>query len=145
MSNNDFQTVTSKQSKISKLQQEIVNLKKRIHSPKVNLIERNNFYLIKIEIPGVIKESINVQIKENQIVLISGNKHQDELYDTDRIIYRESKYNDFIRRIKLPSIIKHTEVNNTNLNFQNGILYLSFEKQIVNNISKESTSWADEH
>ena len=145
MSNNDFQTVISKQSKISKLQQEIVNLKKRIHSPKVNLIERNNFYLIKIEIPGVIKESINVQIKENQIVLISGNKHQDELYDTDRIIYRESKYNDFIRRIKLPSIIKHTEVNNTNLNFQNGILYLSFEKQIVNNISTESTSWADEH
>ncbi len=144
MSNNDFQTVTSKQSKISKLQQEIVNLKKRIHSPKVNLIERNNFYLIKIEIPGVIKESINVQIKENQIVLISGNKQQDELYDTDRIIYRESKYNDFIRRIKLPSIIKHTELNNTNLNFQNGILYLNFEKQIVNNISTESTSWADE-
>lgn len=145
MSNLDFQTVTSKQSKIAKLQQEIVNLKKRIYSPKVNLIERNNLYLIKIELPGVIKESINVQIKESQIILVSGNKRQDELYDTDRIIYRESKYNDFIRRIKLPSIIKHIELNNTNLNLQNGILYLSFEKQNVNNISTESTSWADIH
>lgn len=145
MSHNDFQTVSSKQSKVSKLQQEITNLKKRIHSPKVNLIERNNFYLIKIELPGVLKESINIEIKENQIILISGNKNQDELYDTDRVIYRESKYNNFIRRIKLPSIIKHTKLDNENLTFQNGVLYLSFEKQTKNNTPIESTSWADEH
>jgi HSP20 family protein len=140
MQNNKFEKVTSK---TSKLEQEIKNLKKRIYSPKVNLIERDNSYLIKIELPGIIKESIDIKIKENQIIIISGNKIKDELYDTDRIIYRESKYDDFSRRIKLPSAVKPENFKTDNLNFQNGVLYLSFQKSSVNNI-QEHKSWADE-
>lgn len=135
--------VAYKDSYTFKLEQEIKNLKKKIYSPKVNLIERNNSYLIKIELPGIIKESINIQIQENQIIFISGNKIKEELYDTDRIIYRESKYNDFTRRIKLPSKIKYTKLNIDNLNLENGVLYLSFEKSCLNN-SQEPKCWADE-
>lgn len=128
MSSNDFQKVTYKNSKVFKLEQEIKNLKKRIHSPKVDLIERNNFYLIKIELPGVIKDSIKIQIKEHQIILISGRKNSDNILESDNIIYRESKYEDFMRRIKLPSTIKYTSLKQNNLDFENGVLYLNFEK-----------------
>jgi HSP20 family protein len=130
MSTTEFQKVSYKNSKVFKLEQEIKNLKKRIHSPKVDLIERDNLYLIKIELPGVIKESIKIQIKEHQIVLISGKKNQDNIIESDNVIYRESKYEDFMRRIKLPSTIKYTSLNQGNLNFDNGVLHLTFQKTI---------------
>ena len=86
MSNQVFQKVTYKNSKIFKLEEEIKNLKKRIHSPKVDLIERDNCYLIKVELPGVIKDSIKIQIKEHQIILISGSKNTDNQFDSDKFI-----------------------------------------------------------
>lgn len=154
MSTTEFQKVSYKNSKVFKLEQEIKNLKKRIHSPKVDLIERDNLYLIKIELPGVIKESIKIQIKEHQIVLISGKKNQDNIIESDNVIYRESKYEDFMRRIKLPSTIKYTSLKQNNLNFGNGVLYLNFEKSKQEESpdeespeeespQEESKNWAD--
>lgn len=154
MSTTEFQKVNYKNSKVFKLEQEIKNLKKRIHSPKVDLIERDNLYLIKIELPGVIKESIKIQIKEHQIVLISGKKNQDNIIESDNVIYRESKYEDFMRRIKLPSTIKYISLKQNNLNFENGVLYLNFEKSKQEESpdeespeeespQEESKNWAD--
>lgn len=154
MSTTEFQKVSYKNSKVFKLEQEIKNLKKRIHSPKVDLIERDNLYLIKIELPGVIKESIKIQIKEHQIVLISGKKNQDNIIESDNVIYRESKYEDFMRRIKLPSTIKYISLKQNNLNFENGVLYLNFEKSKQEESpeeespeeespQEESKNWAD--
>lgn len=114
--------------KNSKLEQEIQILQKRIYSPKVDLIDTGNSYLIRIELPGINKNSIKIQIKENQIVLISGKKESYELSENENIIYKESKYDTFMRRVKLPSSIKYKEFNN--LNFQNGILLVSFDKKI---------------
>jgi len=134
MSDNEFQTISYKNKNFkNKNSQNILrdtqlkNLERRIHSPKVDLTERDKFYLVRIELPGVTPESIKIQIKEHQIVLVSGSKLETPTLETDRIIYRESKYNNFVRRIKLPGPIKYFNINEP-LNFSNGVLYLTFEK-----------------
>ena len=125
---NEFEKVTYKNKKDTVNSEiELKNLQRRIHSPKVDLIERDQYYLVRIELPGVTQDSIKIQIKEQQIVFISGFKNKEDIHDTDRIIYKESKYNNFTRRIKLPSSIKFFNLNQK-LNFVNGILYLQFEK-----------------
>ena len=135
---------------ISKLEQSLKNLQKKIHSPKVDLVDRDNFYLVRIELPGATLDSINIDIKESQILLISGNKTTNNLYETDRVVYKESKYDKFMRRVKLPGKIKVTEFNKDNLDFINGVLNLSFEKDIsnLNTLSFENINingnWADE-
>lgn len=128
---------------------EIQNLHKRIYSPKVDLIERESCYFIRIELPGVEKSSIKISVKDDQIVFISGKKQLDEILDTDKVIYKESKYNDFTRRVKLPSIIV-PNLNN-NLDFKDGILKLFFTKKQTgsqNNVLnfqdfEKGMSWAD--
>ena len=141
MNNNktEFEKVTykSKQKNTDNLELELKNLQRRIHSPKVDLIERDQYYLVRIELPGVTQDSIKIQIKEHQIVLISGSKNIEDTLDQDRIIYKESKYNNFVRRIKLPSPIKFFNLNQ-DLNLKDGILYLQFEK--VNNIDTKNTN-----
>lgn len=131
---NEFGKVTykNKQKNNNNLELELKNLQRRIHSPKVDLIERQQYYLVRIELPGVTRDSIKIQIKEHQIILISGSKNIEDTLDQDRIIYKESKYNNFVRRIKLPNPIKYFNLNQK-LNLENGILYLQFEK--VNNVN----------
>jgi len=155
--NDGFKKVQYKRSKnsnnISRQEQEIRNLQRRIHSPKVDLVERDSFYLIRIELPGIDKSSISIKIKEEQIVLISGSKVPDDLLETDRVIYKESKFNDFTRRIKLPGTI---EPFDNNLNLENGILKVVFNKKTSSNpnsnplpnfedlkLSTQGLSWAD--
>ena len=114
---------------ISKLEQSLKNLQKKIHSPKVDLVDRDNSYLVRIELPGATLDSIKIDIKESQILLISGSKTMNNLYETDRIVYKESKYDKFMRRVKLPGKVKPFNFVNNNLDFTNGVLNLSFEKE----------------
>jgi HSP20 family molecular chaperone IbpA len=106
---------------------EIKNLQRRIHSPKVDLVERENMYVIRIELPGVDVSTVKIELKDEQIVLISGSKFVDDVLPTDKIIYKESKFRDFIRRVKLPSKSKSLNDNN-NISLNNGVLYLNFQK-----------------
>jgi HSP20 family protein len=117
----------SKSSKIQKLENDLKNIQKRINSPKVDLVEVDNFYKIRIELPGVDKESIKIQIKESQIVLLSYTKHLIS-YTNENVIYREARYNESTRRIKLPSPVKYDQLNIHDLHLDNGVLYLEFQK-----------------
>jgi len=134
----------------SKLEQTLKNLQKKIHSPKVDLIERDNFYLVRIELPGIKLDSLNIEIKESQFVLISGNKSTNNIYETDRVVYKESKYDKFMRRVKLPGKVKPLDFNTNNLDFVNGVLNLTFEKDLTvlnTNLSfntiNPTENWAD--
>lgn len=131
MSNKEFKTVSYKTNRnnnnTNTRDNQLKNLERRINSPKVDLIERNQYYLVRIELPGVTSESIKIQIKEHQIVFVSGFKLQEPISENDRVIYRECKYNNFVRRIKLPGPIKFFNINEK-LNFSNGVLHLTFEK-----------------
>lgn len=127
--NNTNQPNKQRFNKITKLEQDLKNLQKRIHSPKVDLVERDNVYSIRIELPGVDLDSIKIEIKNSQIVLISGSKTKDTVYENDKVVYRESKYDSFTRRVKLPGLINYDISNQLFHNFQNGVLYLTFEKQ----------------
>jgi HSP20 family molecular chaperone IbpA len=148
--NTSFSTTKKNYNNISRLEQSLKNLQKKIHSPKVDLVERDNSYLVRIELPGITLDSLNIEIKESQILLISGNKTTNNLYETDRIVYKESKYDKFMRRVKLPGKIKAIDFNKDNLDFVNGVLNLTFEKDLnvlVNNLSFETINlnenWAD--
>lgn len=113
----------------SRYEQDIRNLQRRIHSPKVDLIERAYCYSVRIELPGVDKDTIKINIKDNQIIFISGTKTISNILETDKIIYKESKFDDFTRRVKLPGQV--LRFNNV-LDFSNGVLNLTFDKKEPN-------------
>ena len=129
----NFEKPQYKKKSIYLLEQDIKNLKKRMNSPKVELIECGSMYHIKIELPGVDKNSIKIQIKEHQVVLISASKPNVEM-ENSKIIYKEYTCGDFMRRVKLPNIIKYKHYNSDNISYVDGVLSLSFEKS--NNLQK---------
>lgn len=106
------------------IEKELKLLKKRIHTPKVDLIEYPTTYETIIELPGVLKENLKVELKENHIILITAIKNTVEKQNA-KIIYQECNYEEFTRRIKLPGFVKTDIVSGT---FENGVLILVFSK-----------------
>ena len=156
MSEKEFTTVKNK-SNYKKMENDLQNLQRKIYSPKVDLISLDNLFKVRIELPGVERDTIKIQIKEQQIVLISGirNSEFNEGLENSKVIYSETRYGKFMRRIKLPEVIKPFYFNANDCNLTNGVLYLHFEKQsftqdiaqrepITQQSFTQPINWADE-
>jgi len=98
------------------------NLKKHEHSPKVDLWgekdKQGSYYIIRMEIPGVNKDKINIDIKENQIVLVTAFKSGDKP-DPESVVYSECRYGKIIRRVKVPNKIYE---ENFRMKYEDGVL-----------------------
>lgn len=123
---NQSQNQSQNQKKLSfkELLFERNNLKKYQHSPKVDLRERNNTYVIRMELAGLSQSDVNVQVREGQFLLVSGTKNNQNTQENDTVIYSECHYGNFMRRVKVPKPVHET----VNYSLNNGVLYVSLEK-----------------
>ena len=76
--------------------------------PKVDVVETSDAYLVRAELPGVARESLTVEVKENRLVL-SGHKEVATQKEEGRYHYTESGSGSFSRAFDLPR-----KANNTN-------------------------------
>jgi len=111
------------------------NLQKRIDSPKVDLVENGDHYIVKMEVPGLKKEDLNIKLKDSQFLLVSGDKNEEcteETQDSNghTIVYKESKYGSFTRRVKLPTLIKYK--NGISSSIEDGVLTVICTKEDPN-------------
>jgi HSP20 family molecular chaperone IbpA len=129
----EFTVVKNKRNVTNKktFTNEISNLQRKIYSPKVDLISCSNLFKVRIELPGVLSDTIRVELKEQQIVLISGVRTSLISLDqeTDKVIYSETKYGNFIRRVKLPELVEPFYFNKNEHVLVDGVLYLEFQKK----------------
>ena len=131
----NYNTKTKNKLSFKEILFERNNLKKYEHSPKVDLWEEkdelNSYYMIRMEIPGIDRNKINISVTDKQIVLVTNVK-----FDSDsknkKIIYSECRYGKIIRRIKLPDLVYDNE--HVKFKYEDGILMI---KTIIIPIQKE--------
>lgn len=97
---------------------------KRSFSPAVDIVEEKEDYLLRAELPGVPKENIKVEVKENRLTL-SGSK--ESVYKEDKGEYRyvESSYGSFSRSFELPRNVKGEDIK---AEYAHGVLTLRIPK-----------------
>ena len=117
-------TEQNNKKNFKELQTELKNLKKRTHSPKVDLVEVDNFYIITMELPGISQDNINIELLESQVILVKAFKYQEPYPEKSNIVYNECKYGEIIRRVKVKSIVN----SNVNATSFNGVLRIVLEK-----------------
>ncbi len=101
--------------------------------PKVNTRETEENYHIEVELPGVKKENVDIQVDGN-VLTISGERNiRDEVKDED---YHkvESRYGLFSRSFTLPEKV---DVSNIEAKFKDGILEVAIPKLKVDTSSKK--------
>ena len=89
--------------------------------PQVDVFERNGRLITKIDLPGMKKDDIKVEVSDGQL-LISGERRM-ESEATEEQFYRcEREYGSFYRSVPLPEGAKLEDVQAT---FADGVLEVS--------------------
>ncbi len=96
-----------------------------IWSPKVNIVENEKGYTISAELPGVSKDDIDIDLKDNTLS-IKGEKKVETKDEKENYIRVESSYGKFERSFNVSDDIDR---NSVNASFKDGVLTLVLNKK----------------
>ena len=90
-------------------------------SPKVDVFERDNRLVMKLDLPGMKKEDVSVEVTDGHLAL-SGERRRETDEKKDDFFRSEREYGSFYRAIPLPDGVKLEDVKAT---FADGVLEVS--------------------
>ncbi len=93
---------------------------------KVDVIENDNAYLVKAELPGIERNDIDVQIDGKSISINAKASQNTTLNDGERVIRRERYSGSFSRTLTLACEV---EQNTSSARYQDGVLSLTLPKK----------------
>lgn len=93
-------------------------------SASVDMFEEGDNLVIKAELPGMKKEDINVDLKDD-VITISGEKKTEEKTERKDFHRVERSFGSFTRRLRLPVEIKADKVE---ASFKDGVLEIKMPK-----------------
>jgi HSP20 family protein len=90
-------------------------------APKTDVFERDGRLVTRVDLPGMKKEDVLVEVTEGQLALSGERKHETE-EKKDDFYRREREYGSFYRAVPLPQGVKLDDVKAT---FLDGVLEVS--------------------
>jgi HSP20 family protein len=90
-------------------------------APKVDVFERENRLVTRVDLPGVRKEDVTVQVADGHLAL-SGERKLEKEEKKDNVYRTEREYGSFYRAVPLPEGVKLEDVKAT---FADGVLEVS--------------------
>lgn len=91
---------------------------------KVDIKERDDKYLLEAEIPGVNKEDINIEVR-NDVLTISAERKEEVKEERENYIKRERRYGSYRRSFSVDDV----EQDKIDAKFEKGVLYLELPKK----------------
>jgi len=93
-------------------------------SPSLDFIDGEDKYVVKVEIPGIEKDQIEIEI-DDDILIIKGEKKNEYEETKDDVYVNERTYGTFRREVRLPSDCNADKIE---ANYKNGLLCLDLPK-----------------
>lgn len=94
-------------------------------TPRIDIVEKEDSFLIYGEFPGMKKEDIKINVNEDKVLRISGNKSKTE--EEGRSYLRTERiYGEFERRFVLSDDI---DLEDITAKYENGVLELAIKKK----------------
>jgi HSP20 family protein len=90
-------------------------------APRVDVFERDGRLVTKVDLPGVKKDDVSVQVTDGHLAL-SGERKQETEETKDNVYRSEREYGSFYRAVPLPQGVKLEDVKAT---FADGVLEVS--------------------
>lgn len=92
--------------------------------PTVDTYEEGDNIVIKADLPGVKKEDVSIDVKDNVLTLKGERKHEENI-DEDNYYRRESAYGKFQRAFTLPDAV---DANKIEASYKDGTLKITVPK-----------------
>lgn len=92
--------------------------------PSVDIVEKQDEYLVEIELPGVRKEDVKITLESNVLTIRGEKKHESEKKE-DQYHRVERSYGAFQRSFTLPLTVKGDKID---ASYKDGILQIHLPK-----------------
>jgi HSP20 family protein len=93
-------------------------------SPQLDLYETDTEFVLEVDLPGVKKQEVSVEVEENYLVL-QGRRAAERRRTEGNFHYHERRSGQFLRRLLLPTSVNREQIR---AEFRNGVLRVSFPK-----------------
>ena len=98
-------------------------------TPEVSVFENDKLYTVTLDIPGVEKKDVNIEV-EGSTLIVSGKREESNEKDMS-LYYSQTRYGNFSRTFNLPEEIN---VEKIGAKYKNGTLVLTLPKmEKINN------------
>ncbi len=94
-------------------------------SPKIDISEADNQFVITAEIPGVKKEDIHVHLERGTLTIEAETKNEKKEEKDGKIIRQERSYGKYSRNFAVGENIQESDIN---ASYENGVLTLTVPK-----------------
>ncbi|GBE31852.1 spore protein SP21 [bacterium BMS3Bbin05] len=131
---NPIKDLMSLQEMVDKLFDDIVDMdecedvRHNIWTPRVDIFETVEEFVVKAELPEVMKEDIEIKVEEKDLTIKGERKFRKDA-DTNNFHRVERKYGFFRRSFRLPSSIDR---NSVDADLKDGILRIALRKKMEN-------------
>ena len=95
-----------------------------VWAPAIDVVEEEDKFSVKVELPGVKEEDVNVSITGDTLT-IEGEKKAESEVKKKGYYYSEASYGSFSRSITIPSTI---DTGNIEANYDKGVLEITLPK-----------------
>jgi len=111
-------------SMLDEINSEKVSTLKDDFSPTVNTREGEFAYHVEVDLPGIKKEEVDIELEDNTLIISGERKVKNEIKEND--YYKiESSFGKFSRSFSLP---ENVDVENIHAESQNGVLEVLIPK-----------------
>jgi len=97
-----------------------------VRSPRVDIKEEANRYLIEAELPGLSEKDVKLEVKDGVLVLSAQKDENKEEKDETKWLRQERRAFSFSRRFGLP---EEADVENIKASFKDGLLSIELPKK----------------
>ncbi len=97
-----------------------------LRSPALDVSETETAYTVKLDMPGVAKDAVKVNIDGRRISIDAEQRKDEEMKDGERVIYRERTVNRYSRTFTLPQEISQSD---SSASLDHGVLTLKLAKR----------------
>lgn len=97
-----------------------------LRSPALDVSESETAYTVTLDMPGVAKDAVKVNIDGRRISIDAEQRKVEEKKDGERVIYRERTVNRYSRTFTLPQEISQSD---SSASLEHGVLTLKLAKR----------------
>ena len=94
-------------------------------APAVDIYESNDSYSVKVDLPGISKDDIQVDLHDSTLTIKGEKKFEDEV-SRDNYLRMERAYGTFVRSFTLP---KSVDADKIQAKYKEGVLELTIPKK----------------